>query len=71
MKKFCFWLILAAVLCSACSPSRWFLVDSSGIMTYDRLTGKWEIMWEYKTSRPVSNTDSVCVNDSLFADSVK
>lgn len=70
MKKVCFAFILISFLLSSCSPSKFFLVDSYGILTYDRMTGKWEVMWEFKTKQPVSNDQSVIVTDSLVVDSV-
>lgn len=64
MKIIAFCLITAAML-TACSPVRTFLVSSQGIATYDRQTGKFEILWEHaEKSAPI-------VHDTVFVDSCK
>lgn len=42
--------------------SRWpaiYVGDSSGIITYDRLSHRLEIMWEHHTSLKDAPTDSI------------
>lgn len=71
MKKVYFLMILVALLFNGCTASKWFLVDSYGIMTYDRITGKWELMWEFKTKKPVGDSIQVVASDSLVSSVVK
>lgn len=71
MKKVYFGLIVIALLCNGCTSSKWFLVDSYGIMTYDRITGRWELMWEFKAKKPVVKVDSVLVSDSIATVAMK
>lgn len=71
MKKVCFWLVLMSVLLSSCTSSKWFLVDSYGILSYDRISGKWELMWEFKTKQPEMIADTVHVRDSVVTDAIK
>lgn len=48
MRKFLFICILALVMmmASSCAPREWFLMNSSGIFTYNRHTGQVELLWE-------------------------
>lgn len=71
MKKVYFFLVLIALLCNGCTASKWFLVDSYGVMTYDRITGKWELLWEFKTKNPCGKSDAVTVSDSVFVDTIR
>ena len=71
MKKVYFLMILVALLFNGCTASTWFLVDSYGIMTYDRFTGKWELLWEFKTKKPVGDSIQVIASDSLVSSVVK
>lgn len=64
MKKFGFWLIFGLILiCSGCS-NRYFLVNSSGIMEYDRNSGRWSVLWEYNQKEVTKDTIKVIVGDS-------
>lgn len=61
MKKISSCLILvlccAAVLMAAsCSPAKIFFLSSDGIVTYNRHTGQFEMMWEH---RSVSSPDTL------------
>ena len=50
MKKYLvlvFCLVMLMVV-SSCAPREWFLMNSNGIFTYDRYTGKVELLWETK-----------------------
>lgn len=71
MKKVYFILIVVALLCNGCTLSKWFLVDSYGIMTYDRFSGKWELMWEFKTHKPIGDSTSVHICDSIIVDALR
>lgn len=64
MKKVYLFLILVGLLFNGCTASKWFLVDSYGIMTYDRFSGKWELLWEYKTNKV--EVDTTKVKDSTI-----
>lgn len=36
---------------SACSPVRWLVVNSDGILTYNRHTGQLELLWEHHSEK--------------------
>lgn len=47
MAKVVFFLMLACIAVTACAPTRWYLVNSSGIATYNHRTGQLEVLWEW------------------------
>ena len=66
MKKFSFTIIGVALMgfvLASCSPSRLFMVNGSGIATYNRHTGQFEVLWEHKET-PVE-----VVHDTIYVDS--
>lgn len=68
MKKFSFIIIGVALMgcvLSSCSPSRLFMINGSGIASYNRHTGQFEILWEHKET-PVNE-----VHDTVYVDSCK
>lgn len=54
-----FKLILVSLLVMGCAPRDWFLINSSGIMTYNRHTGQFELLWESKSPAVVIPHDSL------------
>lgn len=65
MKKFVLGFILGfAMLCQSCTPSRFYLINSEGILTYNRHTGQLEFMWQSKSAG--GDTMSVVKCDSLL-----
>lgn len=68
MKKISFAFIGVALMgcvLSSCSPSRWFMINGSGIASYNRHTGQFEVLWEHKET-PVE-----FVHDTIYVDSCK
>lgn len=61
-------LLLAFALCvlSSCTPTRWFLVNTNGILTYNRHTGQIEMIWEWNEKPNPVQRDSVTVKDSVL-----
>lgn len=58
--KFCrFSVIFFGITFTACSPTRLFLIDHSGVLTYNRNTGQLDIIWEWKERPTVVERDSV------------
>lgn len=41
-----FWLILCSFSFYGCSSPKWFWCTSNGIMTYNKTTGQFEMIWE-------------------------
>ena len=58
-------VIIGFLVLSSCSPSRFFLINSEGILTYNRHTGQLEFMWETKSAK--GDTASVVKCDSLLS----
>lgn len=64
MKKSIFSLISVAILVelfSSCANPRWFWCSSEGIMTYNRATGQFEVLWTNKTQPTESRKDTVYI----------
>lgn len=51
--------LLLIVLISGCSPTRLFLIDHNGVLTYNRNTGQLEIIWEWRERPNGVERDSV------------
>lgn len=59
MAKVVFFLVFGVIVISACSPARLYLVNSSGIATYNRHTGQLELLWEWTEKPNTLATDSI------------
>ena len=59
--KIVFFMMAVAIFMSSCTGWRYVLCTSNGILTYDRHTGKLEILWEHKSSPVIYPADSVQV----------
>ena len=46
-----FWICFTLAVFAGCSPVKYLFVDSSGIMSYNRHTGQFEVLWEHKSER--------------------
>lgn len=65
MRKFVLGFVFIGVLVlSSCSPNRFFLINSEGILTYNRHTGQLEFMWQTKSVK--GDSVSVVKSDSLI-----
>ena len=65
MRKFVLGFVLFGVLVlSSCTPNRFFLINSEGILTYNRHTGQLEFMWQTKSAK--GDSVSVVKCDSLI-----
>ena len=49
-------MVLSVVLLTGCTPQNLFLVDSEAIWTWNRSTGKMELVWRFKTMRPAQDS---------------
>lgn len=57
-------VIIGFLVLSSCSPNRFFLINSEGILTYNRHTGQLEFMWQTKSAK--GDSISVVKCDSLI-----
>jgi len=60
-----FGMFLGVSLLMGCAPRDWFLVNSSGIATYNRHTGQFELLWEQSVPDPIIVRDTVYIRDSV------
>ena len=58
--------IVVAMLVSSCTPQKWFIVNSEGILTYDRNKGTFELLWQNRTASYSPDSGSVKVDSILF-----
>lgn len=52
---------------SACYPHKWFIVNSEGILTYDRNKGTFELLWQTKSAGNSTDSGTVKVDSILFS----
>lgn len=67
MRKIVFLSLMCIFALFSCTPNRWYLVNSDGVLTYNRHTGQLEVLWEHhEKPNPVATG-----SDSLKVDSLK
>lgn len=59
MKRIFISIIVIGFMCAGCTPQRWFLVNTNGILTYNRHTGQLECIWEWNEKPQPIQRDSV------------
>lgn len=65
MKRFVLgFVFIGFLVLSSCTPNRFFLINSEGILTYNRHTGQLELMWQTKGVK--GDTIDVVKCDSLL-----
>lgn len=57
-------VFIGGLVLSSCTPNRFFLINSEGILTYNRHTGQLEFMWQTKSAK--GDSVSVVKCDSLI-----
>ena len=57
-------VFIGFLVCCSCTPNRFFLINSEGILTYNRHTGQLEFMWQTKSAK--GDSISVVKCDSLL-----
>lgn len=53
--------VFTMVFLSSCSPSKLLWYTSNGIMTYNRNTGQFEVLWENNGAGHVEKCDTVYI----------
>lgn len=71
MKRLVF-VVLAAVgfisllAFESCTPHKWFIVNSEGILSYDRNKGTFELLWQNKAAGHSADSGTVVVDSIMF-----
>lgn len=55
-------VVLAGLSLSSCAP-KWLVVNSSGVASYNRHTGQFDILWENK------NAEVHEIHDTIYVES--
>lgn len=71
MRRVYFLLIFGLVLVGFGSCSRYYLVDSEGILEWDGTMRKLNMIWNHKQSQPVVVRDTLWVAPIASSDSVR
>ena len=55
-----------ASLVTSCTPHKFFILNSEGILTYDRNKGTFEVLWQTKSAGAATDSgtvkiDSICL----------
>lgn len=58
-------IVVATVVCS-CTPHKWFIVNSEGILSYDRNKGTFELLWQNKSASYSPDSGTVKIDSILF-----
>lgn len=59
--------IVIVTAISACYPHKWFIVNSEGILSYDRNKGTFELLWQTKSAGHSADSGTVKVDSILFS----
>lgn len=59
MKRIFISFVVIGLMCAGCTPQRWFLVNTNGILTYNRHTGQIEMIWEWNEKPQPIQRDTV------------
>lgn len=59
--------IVIVTAISSCYPHKWFIVNSEGILSYDRNKGTFELLWQTKSAANSTDSGTVKVDSILFS----
>jgi len=68
-KNYLMLIVVAIVIVTAissCYPHKWFIVNSEGILSYDRNKGTFELLWQNKTAAHSADSGTVIVDSIMF-----
>lgn len=71
MKRLALFLLCAGTFVSplafeSCTPHKWFIVNSEGILSYDRNKGTFELLWQNKAAGHSADSGTVVVDSIMF-----
>ena len=69
-KTYVMLIVVAMVIVTAissCYPHKWFIVNSEGILSYDRNKGTFELLWHNKSAGHAAGSGTVKVDSILFS----
>lgn len=50
-------VLFGSMFTTSCAPNKWYLVNSEGILTYNRHTGQLELVWSHHSE--MAKADSI------------
>lgn len=66
LKRLSVLAIVLACLFASCTPHKWFIVNSEGILSYDRNKGTFELLWQNKSASMPADSGTVIVDSIMF-----
>lgn len=66
LKRLSVLAIVLACLVASCTPQKWFIVNSEGILSYDRNKGTFELLWQNKSASMPADSGTVFVDSIMF-----
>lgn len=63
-------LIFIVVLLQGCTAYNRFLVNSRLEVNFDRISGKWFLIWDYNSKPVIMLSDTIKVNDVIIPSSI-
>lgn len=58
--------IVVASMLTSCTPHKWFIVNSEGILSYDRNKGTFELLWQNKSAGFSPDSGTVVIDSIMF-----
>lgn len=66
LKRLSVVVIVVAAMLTSCTPHKWFIVNSEGILSYDRNKGTFELLWQNKSASMPADSGTVIVDSIMF-----
>lgn len=57
---------VVAIVLTSCTPHKWFIVNSEGILSYDRNKGTFELLWQNKSAGYSPDSGTVVIDSIMF-----
>lgn len=64
MKKLGLFFVIGLMVLTGCSPRSYFLINSDSVVRYDRMTGKFELIWRMSAQHLYQDSTD-CKRDSV------
>ena len=66
LKRLSVVVIVVTAILTSCTPHKWFIVNSEGILSYDRNKGTFELLWQNKSAGYSPDSGTVVIDSIMF-----